>query len=82
MYRAVYRDVDIYLLDNPLSAVDVHVAKRIFQDCMNGLLKDKIRILVTHQRDHLEAADEVIFINNVSKLYYSWVIWIIDTREL
>ena len=47
--RAVYSDADIILLDDPLSAVDPEVAKRIFEDCIKGALKDKIVILVTHQ---------------------------------
>lgn len=34
--RAVYKDVDIYLLDDPLSAVDTHVAKKLFEDCIAG----------------------------------------------
>ena len=48
MARAVYSDADIYLLDDPLSAVDPEVAKLIFDLCINGYLKDKVRILVTH----------------------------------
>ena len=42
--RAVYQDTDIYLLDDPLSAVDVHVAKHLFQYVIGptGLLADKV----------------------------------------
>ena len=47
--RAIYQDKDIYLLDDPLSAVDPKVASKIFSNCINGLLKDKTRVLVTHQ---------------------------------
>jgi len=46
--RAVYSDADIYLLDDPLSAVDPQVAHDIFENCISGVLKDKIVILVTH----------------------------------
>ena len=46
--RAVYSDADIYLLDDPLSAVDPEVANAIFKDCVTGILADKIVILVTH----------------------------------
>ena len=46
--RAVYANADIYLLDDPLSAVDPAVANSIFQDCLCGALKDKAVILVTH----------------------------------
>ena len=42
--RAVYQDADVYLLDDPLSAVDSHVGKHIFEEVIgpNGLLKDKV----------------------------------------
>ncbi len=46
--RAVYADADIYLLDDPLSAVDPEVAERIFHDCIQGFLGSKTRVLVTH----------------------------------
>ena len=48
MARALYSEADIYLLDDPLSAVDPEVANRIFKICINGYLKNKIRVLVTH----------------------------------
>ncbi|KAJ8933694.1 hypothetical protein NQ314_013860 [Rhamnusium bicolor] len=62
--RAVYRDVDIYLLDDPLSAVDIHVSKHLFDECINGYLVNKTRILVTHQVHHLKYADHIIIFNN------------------
>lgn len=45
--RAVYSDADIYMLDDPLSAVDAHVGKHIFDQVIgpNGLLKHKVNIL-------------------------------------
>ena len=48
--RAVYQDSDIYLLDDPLSAVDSHVGKHIFDKVLGpqGLLKDKVLPLYTH----------------------------------
>uniref|UniRef100_UPI0037E8F146 ATP-binding cassette sub-family C member 4-like n=1 Tax=Semicossyphus pulcher TaxID=241346 RepID=UPI0037E8F146 len=58
--RAVYQDADIYLLDDPLSAVDAEVGKHLFEQCICGLLKNKIRILVTHQLQHLRAADQIL----------------------
>lgn len=64
--RAVYRDTDIYLLDDPLSAVDIHVAKHLLNECINGYLADKTRILVTHQVHLLKDADHIIILNNVS----------------
>ncbi|KAG5894561.1 hypothetical protein JTB14_021543 [Gonioctena quinquepunctata] len=51
--RAVYMEADIYLLDDPLSAVDTHVGKQLFNDCICGYLKSKCVILVTHQLQYL-----------------------------
>lgn len=47
--RAVYANADVYLLDDPLSAVDAHVGRVLFDDCICGQLADKTRLLVTHQ---------------------------------
>uniref|UniRef100_A0AAQ5ZXT7 Multidrug resistance-associated protein 4 n=1 Tax=Amphiprion ocellaris TaxID=80972 RepID=A0AAQ5ZXT7_AMPOC len=58
--RAVYEEADIYLLDDPLSAVDAEVGKHIFEQCICGLLKNKCRVLVTHQLQHLTAADHIL----------------------
>ena len=46
--RAVYQDKDMYLLDDPLSAVDSHVGKHIFDNVIgpNGVLKNKVCIIV------------------------------------
>ncbi|XP_006608778.1 probable multidrug resistance-associated protein lethal(2)03659 isoform X2 [Apis dorsata] len=62
--RALYADADIYLLDDPLSAVDTHVGSRIVDECICGFLKDKTRILVTHQIQYLKVADQIIVMNN------------------
>ncbi|KAM9035583.1 ATP-binding cassette sub-family C member 2-like isoform 2-T2 [Sarcophilus harrisii] len=60
--RAVYNDADIYLLDDPLSAVDVHVGKHLFEKVIgsSGLLKNKTRILVTHNLALLPQADLIL----------------------
>ncbi|XP_019738054.1 multidrug resistance-associated protein 4-like isoform X10 [Hippocampus comes] len=58
--RAVYQDADIYLLDDPLSAVDAEVGKHIFEECICGLLRNKPRVLVTHQLQYLKAAHEIV----------------------
>ncbi|XP_032238396.2 ATP-binding cassette sub-family C member 4 isoform X2 [Nematostella vectensis] len=58
--RAVYADGDIYLLDDPLSAVDANVGRHLFQECICTYLKDKARILVTHQLQFLKDADEIM----------------------
>ncbi|XP_057653041.1 uncharacterized protein LOC130891946 [Diorhabda carinulata] len=61
--RAVYRKADIYLLDDPLSAVDTHVGKHLFDECVCEFLKGKTRILVTHQLQYLKKADMIIVLN-------------------
>ncbi|TNN61497.1 Multidrug resistance-associated protein 4 [Liparis tanakae] len=58
--RAVYQDADIYLLDDPLSAVDAEVGRHLFEKCICGLLKNKLRILVTHQLQYLKSADQIV----------------------
>lgn len=62
--RALYREGDIYLLDDPLSAVDAHVGKHLFEQCLSShgfLGKQKAtRILVTHQVHFLKDADWLI----------------------
>ncbi|KAA8581112.1 hypothetical protein FQN60_002693 [Etheostoma spectabile] len=60
--RALYSDTDVYLLDDPLSAVDAHVAKHIFDNLVGpeGVLKGKTRILVTHGISFLPQVDNII----------------------
>ncbi|XP_056635576.1 ATP-binding cassette sub-family C member 4-like [Diorhabda sublineata] len=61
--RAVYKQADIYLLDDPLSAVDARAGKLLFEECILKYLKGKTRILVTRQLEHLKAADFVVVLN-------------------
>ncbi|XP_032125531.1 multidrug resistance-associated protein 1 isoform X4 [Sapajus apella] len=60
--RAVYCNSDVYLLDDPLSAVDAHVGKHIFENVIGpkGMLKNKTRILVTHGVSYLPQVDIII----------------------
>jgi ATP-binding cassette subfamily C (CFTR/MRP) protein 4 len=51
--RAVYSNADIYLLDDPISAVDAKVARRLYETVITGLLKNKTILLVTHQVHYL-----------------------------
>ncbi|XP_049854957.1 ATP-binding cassette sub-family C member 4-like [Schistocerca gregaria] len=62
--RAVYRNADIYLLDDPLSAVDTHVGKQLFEECISSYLCTKTRVLVTHQLQYLKEADIIVILNN------------------
>ena len=58
--RAVYADADIFLLDDPLSALDFKVGRHIFEKCIKGLLSHKTRVLTSHQEHHMKEADNVI----------------------
>uniref|UniRef100_A0A8C9LAS7 Canalicular multispecific organic anion transporter 1 n=1 Tax=Pavo cristatus TaxID=9049 RepID=A0A8C9LAS7_PAVCR len=60
--RAVYNDADIYILDDPLSAVDAHVGKHLFEHVLGpkGLLQKKTRILVTHSISFLPQVDNIV----------------------
>ncbi|KAM9422481.1 ATP-binding cassette sub-family C member 12 isoform 1-T1 [Salvelinus alpinus] len=62
--RAVYSNQDILLLDDPLSAVDAHVGKHIFEECIKKTLKGKSIILVTHQLQYLEFCDEILVLES------------------
>ncbi|CAB4054111.1 ABCC1 [Lepeophtheirus salmonis] len=64
--RAVYSQSDIYFLDDPLAAVDSHVAKHLFEEVIgsNGLLRGKTRILVTHNLSFLHLVDEIYFLKD------------------
>ncbi|XP_021347493.1 multidrug resistance-associated protein 7-like isoform X2 [Mizuhopecten yessoensis] len=68
--RALYKDKDVYLLDDPLAAVDAHVAQHLYDKCIMGLLRTKTRILCTHHTKFLGEADLVIVMNDgvISKM--------------
>ena len=61
--RAIYFNADIVLMDDPLSAVDAHVGRHIFDNAISGLLKDKCRILATHQLHVLARCDRIIWVD-------------------
>eukprot|EP00928_Gymnodinium_smaydae_P032039 TRINITY_DN23320_c0_g1_i2.p1 TRINITY_DN23320_c0_g1~~TRINITY_DN23320_c0_g1_i2.p1 ORF type:complete len:1474 (-),score=167.19 TRINITY_DN23320_c0_g1_i2:114-4469(-) len=67
--RAAFKhpSTDIYILDDPLSAVDMHVAKHLMEECLGserGLLRQKTRVLVTHQLQFLQWADLVAVVRD------------------
>lgn len=62
--RACYRKAAIYLLDDPLSAVDTHVSKHLFDQCLRDFLKEKTVILVTHQLQFLQYVDQIVVLSN------------------
>lgn len=62
--RALYYDADVVLLDDPLSAVDAHVGKHLFEHAICGSLRHKTRILVTHALHFLPHVDRIITIDH------------------
>ncbi|NWH79683.1 MRP4 protein, partial [Piaya cayana] len=61
---AVYQDADIYLLDDPLSAVDAEVGRHLFEKCICQALHQKISVLVTHQLQYLRAANQILILKD------------------
>lgn len=58
--RAAYAQADVYLMDDVLSAVDVHVGKHIWEQCVQGFMKGSARLFVTHQLQYLPACDHIL----------------------
>lgn len=70
--RSVYHEADVYLLDDPLSAVDPKVANHIFNRCIKGYLQyqRKTVVLVTHQLQFLREADKVLVLDKGTMIAY------------
>ncbi|EDW47093.1 GM21118 [Drosophila sechellia] len=62
--RSVYRKASIYLLDDPLSAVDASVARHLFKQCVRGHLRGSTVVLVTHQEQFLQHVDQIVIFAN------------------
>ncbi|ORX98599.1 P-loop containing nucleoside triphosphate hydrolase protein [Basidiobolus meristosporus CBS 931.73] len=60
--RAIYADADVYILDDPLSAVDAHIDQHIFDHAFSTILAEKTRILITHGIKHLQKVDQIVVI--------------------
>ncbi|XP_011615233.2 multidrug resistance-associated protein 1 [Takifugu rubripes] len=76
--RAIYCDRAVYLLDDPLSAVDAHVGKQIFDQVIGpqGLLKGKTRLLVTHGLSYLSQTDLILVMSEgeiIEMGTYQWL---------
>ncbi|KAJ0081449.1 hypothetical protein Patl1_11238 [Pistacia atlantica] len=63
MARAVYSNSDVYVFDDPLSALDVHVGHQVFNSCIKEELRGKTRILVTNQLHFLPQVDRIILVS-------------------
>ncbi|XP_042482780.1 ABC transporter C family member 3-like [Macadamia integrifolia] len=62
--RALYHDADIYLLDDPFSAVDAHTGAHLYKECLLRILGSKTVIYVTHQVEFLPSADLILVMKN------------------
>ncbi|KAF2088727.1 P-loop containing nucleoside triphosphate hydrolase protein [Saccharata proteae CBS 121410] len=62
--RAIYSNSDIILMDDPLSAVDAHVGRHMFDKAICGLLANKCRILATHQLHVLSQCDRILWLDD------------------
>ncbi|KAF9109320.1 hypothetical protein BGX27_007755 [Mortierella sp. AM989] len=62
--RSVYYNADTVVMDDPLSAVDSHVGKRLWEDCILKELDKKTRVIATHQLHVLPDVDFVIYMNH------------------
>ena len=62
--RAVYKDADIYLFDDPIPSVDSHVSVKILHQAIVNFLKNKTRIIVTHDTRNLNVSSRIIYMNN------------------
>ncbi|KAH1225397.1 ABC transporter C family member 3 [Glycine max] len=58
--RALYQDSDIYLFDDPFSALDAHTGSHLFKECLLDLLKSKFVIYITHQVEFLSDVDLIV----------------------
>ena len=80
--RAVYSDADIYLLDDPLSAVDTKVGRKLFESCILGHLSGRIRLLVTHQLQYLKDVDRVLVMKDGSIIHQGVYAEVLDQGAL
>ena len=62
--RCLYKDADLYLLDDPLSSVDSKVGNKIFEKAFVKYLKNKARILVTNELNNLSSVDKIVYMEN------------------
>ena len=74
--RALYSNKDIYIFDDPISALDANVGKNIVKNCIVNYLEDKTRILITHALQHVYYADKIYYIRK------GRIIWEGDYKSL
>ncbi|KAI3703636.1 hypothetical protein L1987_73828 [Smallanthus sonchifolius] len=62
--RALYQDADIYLFDDPFSAVDAITGNHLFKECMMDFLESKTVIYVSHQMEFLPSANLILVLKD------------------
>ena len=62
--RTIYNEPDIYLFDDPISALDANVGKKIMKNCIVQYLKGKTRVVVTHALSYLKYMDRIIYMKS------------------
>ena len=67
--RCLYKDADLYLFDDPFSAIDNSVKQAIFENSFCNFLKDKARILVTNDLTNLINVDKIIYMKRGSIIF-------------
>ncbi|RWR88755.1 ABC transporter C family member 2 [Cinnamomum micranthum f. kanehirae] len=63
MARAVYSNSDVYIFDDPLSALDAHVGRQVFEKCIKDELRGRTRVLVTNQLHFLPQVDRIVLVH-------------------
>ena len=67
--RAIYKNADIYVLDDPISSVDPINSEKIFKNVLMDYLKNKTRILIKHEMKNIELFDKIIYLKNGKILF-------------
>jgi ABC-type transport system involved in cytochrome bd biosynthesis fused ATPase/permease subunit len=62
--RTIYNEPDIYLFDDPISALDANVGKKIMKNCIVKHLAGKTRVVVTHALSYLKYMDRIIYMKS------------------
>ncbi|CAN8005314.1 unnamed protein product, partial [Ixodes pacificus] len=70
--RAAYNQADVYLLDDPLSALDAVVSRKVFKEVIgkNGILRNKTRIMACNQGSFLDQMDKLVLVHNRGIIVY------------
>lgn len=67
--RALYAEKDIYLFDDPLSSLDADIGRKVFSECFQNHLKNKTRIIATHNLQYMPFFDRILWINKGEILF-------------